>query len=154
VAKPHQRATLLPAILVLIAVAACDDTSSPTGPLRGSLSSGAIITGRVSGVDLTAPDRHRITPPAITRTGSDTLRVTIQGTDISTIVDGAGGFTLANVPLGMVTLIFQNHTVSASIRLLNVTAGDDITIDVFLDGTSARVVRFTGTRVEIDDTTP
>jgi hypothetical protein len=154
VAKAHQRATLLPAMLLLIAVAACDDTSSPTGPLQGRLSSGAIITGRVSGLDLTSPDRNRITPPAITRTGSDPLRVTIQDTNISTIVDGAGGFTLANVPLGMVTLIFQNQTLSASLRLLNVTAGDDITIDVFLDGTSARVVRFTGTRVEIDDTAP
>ena len=147
----RSRLRLLPAVLVVIAGAACDDSSSLTGPSHGRLASGAIISGRVSGSDAPASDSTRITPPAISRTGSNLLRITIQGTNVSTMADGAGHFTLTNVPLGTVTLLFEDRNVSASITLGNVGVGDNITIDVRLDGTSARVVSFTGTRVGIDD---
>jgi uncharacterized protein DUF5666 len=65
--------------------------------------------------------------------------VTISGTNISTTVDGSGQFTLTGVPPGTVTLQFSGPGVSASITLSGVTATDQITIDVTLNGSSARV---------------
>ena len=60
------------------------------------------------------------------------------GTNISTMVDGAGQFTMNGVPPGAVTLTFTGEGVSASLTLNNVNAGDEIRIDVRLNGNSAR----------------
>lgn len=135
IAQLHLR--LLPAILVLIAGAACGDSSSslsPTGPAR--LASGAIIRGRVSGVALSSSTIDATTAAS---NGSTTLRVTINGTNISTMVDGAGQFTLTGVPPGTVTLTFTGNNVIASITLNNVNVGDEIRIEIRLNGTSARI---------------
>src|SRR5262245_56129989 len=132
---------LLPAILFAIVVAACGDSSSSlTGP-SGDGSRGATITGRVSGVSLrsAAPAVNGITSTTASTNGSTTLRVTIQGTNISTRVDGTGQFTMDGVPPGTVTLTFAGEGVSASITLNNVAAGDEIRIEVRLNGTSARI---------------
>lgn len=142
-AKAQLRLRRLPAMLILLACAACEDSSSSlTGPSRtDNLTSGAIITGRVSGIGLTAPTQNPITPTTTATNGSTGVRVTIQGTNISTMVDGAGQFTLTGVPPGTVTLTFTNNSVSASITLDNVSVGDEIRIDVRLNssGTAARV---------------
>jgi hypothetical protein len=142
VAIAQQRLRLLPAILVLIACAACEDSSSSlAGPSRGSLASGAIITGRVSGVALTATALNEITSTTAARGEPTRLRVTIQGTNISTMVDGAGQFTLIDVPPGTVTLTFTGNNITASITLDNVSVGDEIRVEVRLNstGTSARI---------------
>ena len=55
------------------------------------------------------------------------------------MVDGAGQFTLNGVPPGTVTLTFTGNNVSASITLNNVAVGDEIQIEIRLNGTSARV---------------
>jgi hypothetical protein len=55
------------------------------------------------------------------------------------MVDGAGQFTLNGVPPGTVTLTFTGNNVSASITLNNVSAGEEIQIEIRLNGTSARV---------------
>jgi hypothetical protein len=80
-----------------------------------------------------------------------TLRVTINGTNISTMVDGAGQFTMNGVPPGTVTLTFTGEGVSASITLNNVNAGDEIRIDVRLNGNSARIESETRRQGDDDD---
>ena len=140
-AKAQLHLRLLPAILALIACAACGESSSslsPTAPTRnGGLASGAVITGRVSGIGLSPSSIDATTAATSTST---TLKVTIAGTNISTMVDGAGQFTLNGVPPGTVTLTFTGNNVSASITLNNVAVGDEIQIEIRLNGgTSARV---------------
>src|SRR5262245_11476981 len=132
---------LLPAILVAILVPACGD-GSLTGPSRNG-TSGASISGRVSGVSTvraTAPTLNGLTSTTGASTSSaTTLRVTIQGTNISSTVDGSGQFAMTGVPPGTVTLTFTGEGVSASITLNNVQAGDDIRIEVRINGSSARI---------------
>jgi hypothetical protein len=56
------------------------------------------------------------------------------------MVDGTGQFTLNGVPPGTVTLTFTGDGgLSASITLNNVSAGDEIRIDVRLNGSNARI---------------
>jgi hypothetical protein len=131
---------LLPAILVAIVTAACGDSSaSLDGPSGVSRGSGAVITGRVSGVSLRSTTFDGTASTTGSTTGATTLRVTIAGTNISTMVDGTGQFTMNGVPPGTVTLTFTGEGVSASITLNNVNAGDEIRIEVRLNGNSARI---------------
>lgn len=133
-AQPHRR--LLAVVMCLIAFAACDDndfaSSNPTGPsftgrlsgppITGSLSSGAVISGRVSGItsNLTTDQTSGLTAP----------RVGIAPPGISTVVGRDGDFTLTGVPAGNVTLIFSSNGVSAGIILTNVRLDDLIVLDV------------------------
>lgn len=122
-------------IAMLATSIACGNASgslSPTGPSGGSTTS-AVITGRVKG--MTSP----ITADSFAPLGTSSLHVTISGTNISSTVDGTGQFTLTGVPPGTVTLQFSGPGVSASITLSGVTAGEQISIDVTLNGTSAHV---------------
>jgi len=128
------------AILVAIVVAACGNSSaSLDGPSGVSRANGAVITGRVSGVSLRASTLDGTASSTGSAAAATTLRVTINGTNISTMVDGAGQFTMNGVPPGTVTLTFTGEGVSASITLNNVNAGDEIRIDVRLSGNSARI---------------
>jgi hypothetical protein len=140
VAIAQLRLRLLPALLLVIACTACGESSaslSPTGLTRnGGAARGAVITGRVSGVGLSP---STIDPTTAASSTSTTLRVTISGTNISTMVDGTGQFALNGVPPGTVTLTFTGNNVSASITLNNVAVGDEIRIEIRLNGTSARV---------------
>jgi uncharacterized protein DUF5666 len=122
-------------IALLATSLACGNASgslSPTGPSGGG-SGGAVITGRVRGMSTPA------TSDSFAPLATSSLHVTISGTNISSTVNGAGQFTLTGVPPGTVTLQFSGPGVSASITLSGVTAGEQITIDVTLNGTSARV---------------
>jgi len=67
------------------------------------------------------------------------------------MVDGAGQFTMNGVPPGAVTLTFTGEGVSASITLNNVNAGDEIRIEVRLDGNSARIESETRRQGDDDD---
>ena len=122
-------------IALLATSVSCGNASgslSPTGP-SGVGSGGAVITGRVRGMNTPA------TSDSFAPLATSSLHVTISGTNISSTVNGAGQFTLTGVPPGTVTLQFSGPGVSASITLSGVTAGEQITIDVTLNGTSARV---------------
>jgi len=122
-------------VAVLATSVACGNASgslSPTGP-SASGSGGAMISGRVRG--LSTP----ITADSFAPLATSSVRVTITGTNISSTVDGAGQFTLTGVPPGNVTLQFTGPGVSASITLTGVTADQQITIDVTLNGSSARL---------------
>jgi hypothetical protein len=142
VARAHLHMRLVLAILVATVIAACGDSSAslsgPSGVARGSVN-GAVITGRVSGISLRASTFDGIAATTGTTAGATTLRVTIAGTNISTMVDGTGQFTMNGVPPGTVTLTFAGEGVSASITLNNVNAGDEIRIDVRLNGANARI---------------
>jgi hypothetical protein len=67
------------------------------------------------------------------------------------MVDGAGQFTLTGVPPGAVTLTFTGNGVSASITLNNVDVGDEIRIEIRLNGTSARIESERRRRDDDDD---
>lgn len=145
---------LLLALLIATVIAACGDSSAslngPSGVARGS-ANGAVITGRVSGVSLRASTFDGLDSTTAATTGSTTLRVTIAGTNISTMVDGTGQFTMNGVPPGTVTLNFAGDGVSASITLNNVNAGDEIRIEVRLNGSNARIESENRHRGDDDD---
>jgi len=145
---------LLLALLVATVIAACGDSSAslggPSGVARGSVN-GAVITGRVSGVSLRASTFDGLDSTTAATTGATRLRVTIAGTTISTMVDGTGQFTMNGVPPGTVTLTFAGDGVSASITLNNVSAGDEIRIEVRLNGSNARIESENRHRGDDDD---
>jgi hypothetical protein len=102
--------------------------------------------GQVSGAS--APIATRDTSGAIgTRETSVTfgtlatssITVKITGTNISTVTDGQGQFTLTGVPPGNVQLEFSGQGVNAKIVISGVSAEDEINISVTLNGNNARV---------------
>lgn len=127
------------AVAIAMAGAACGNSSaSLTGP-SGSGSgggSGARITGRVSGLSglaATAP------ATAFRPMAETSVRVTINGTGLSTTVDGSGNFTLTEVPPGTVQLTFSGPALNASLTLSGVQDGDQIQIEVRIEGGSAKI---------------
>ena len=84
-------------------------------------STGAVITGRISGIDLSQSGQSGgVTAP----------RVGIAPPGISTVVGRDGNFTLTGVPPGTVTLIFSDNGISAGILLTNVGVNQLIVLDV------------------------
>jgi len=134
IAQLHLR--LLAIVFCVIAFTACDDndnfaSSNPSGPTFtnrlsgppsiGSVSTGAVISGRISGNDLTQSNQSGgVTAP----------RVGIAPPGISTVVGSDGNFTLSGVPPGTVTLIFSDNGVSVGILLTNVGVNQLIVLDV------------------------
>jgi hypothetical protein len=120
--------------MCLIASTACDDNdlapANPTAPTFtnrlsgpptvGSVSSGAVITGRIIGSDLSGFTQSRLTAP----------RIGIAPPGISTVAGRDGSFTLAGVPPGNVTLIVTDNGVSTGILLTNVGVNQLIFLDV------------------------
>ena len=132
-AQLHLR--LLAIVFGVIAFAACDDNDNfaptrPTGPTFtnrlsgppsiGSVSTGTVISGRVTGFDTLTGQTGGVTAP----------RVGIAPPGISTVVGRDGNFTLSGVPPGTVTLIFSDNGVSAGILLTNVGVNQLIVLDV------------------------
>ena len=127
---------LIPRALLIVAAltAACSSDSSPTSPTGSRTSRGAVISGRVTGASSRAAATDVSTTMATSR-----LTVTVVGTDISTVVDGDGEFTLTRVPPGDVQLRFAAPGVSATVMLAGVSATDRITVTISLNGNSARL---------------
>jgi hypothetical protein len=131
----RRRSYVILAAALAAAVAACN--GSPTGPSGG----GAQISGRVTNVGsvgsrssvsgLTALTTSTST---VASNGSSTLKVTINGTNISSEIDGGGRFELNGVPPGTVEMTFSGEGVSATLRLSGIEEGDHIEIEVRLDG--------------------
>ena len=135
---------LLAIVFCVIALAACDDNDNiaPTGPTGppftnrltgppsiGSVSTGAVITGRVTGTNFNQSTQSSLTAP----------RVGIGPPGISTVVGADGNFTLTGVPPGSVTLVFTENGVSAGILLTNVGVNQLIVLDVRVDNGVATI---------------
>lgn len=126
--------------------AACSSDSSPTSPTGSGRSRGAVITGRVTGMSSRAASSDTATTMATSR-----VTVTVVGTDISTVVDGGGEFTLTGVPPGDVQLRFVGQGVSATVTLTGVSATDRITVTIALNGNAARLESERRQRDDDDD---
>jgi|SoiMetStandDraft_2_1073263.scaffolds.fasta_scaffold22584_3 uncharacterized protein DUF5666/carboxypeptidase family protein len=125
------------AVAIAVAGAGCGNSSaSLTGPSGSGGGSGARITGRVSGISGLAA----MAPATAIRPMAETsVRVTINGTGLSTTVDGNGNFTLTEVPPGTVQLTFSGPGLNASITLSGVQDGDQIQVEVRIEGGSAKI---------------
>lgn len=132
--------TLAVTCLVLpLAVAAACSNGAPLSPSADG--AGATVTGRVttsgaaslSSVNLKAP---LAAPPDA---GAHALTVNVVGTTISSPVDGAGAFTLSNVPAGVRKLRFKGDAIDALTEPLEMDEGDEIELDVQV-GPSAAVI--------------
>ena len=127
------QAAVLAALSIVASACSQDGTSSPTGPSTAGRR-GAVIDGRVTGI------ASRATAPGVSGTmATSSVTVTIAGTDISTVVDGDGDFTLTGVPPGDVQLRFAGNGVNATVTLTGVQATDHITVRIALNGNGARL---------------
>ena len=115
---------------------------SATGP---SGSSGAVISGRVNVTGSAALHTSARFPLALAvavplaNSSSSTVTVTIEGTNISSTVDGSGNFTLTNVPAGTVQLHFQGRGADAMLTISGIQSDDNLQITVTLNGRDARL---------------
>jgi hypothetical protein len=128
------------AAVAVAAVAACN--GSVSGPSGG----GAQISGRVTNVaaagspaSVSSLTALTTGTPTVASNGSSTLKVTINGTNISSEIDGGGRFELNGVPPGTVEMTFSGDGVSATLRLSGIEEGDHIEIEVRLDGNRVMV---------------
>jgi hypothetical protein len=140
------RLFLLTAVLFIASACSNDGASSPTGPSVNGRSRGAVISGRVTGMSARATAADTSGMMATSR-----VTVTVAGTDISTVVDGNGEFTLTGVPPGDVQLRFAGNGVSASVTLSGVSATDRITVTISLNGNGARIDSERRNRGDDDD---
>ena len=146
----HFRVLLLAIFTAVAAACGSNASLSPTAPsVTRAGASGAVIIGQVSGAS--APITTRDTSSAIgTRDTSGTfgtfgtlatssITVKITGTNISTVTDGQGQFTLTGVPPGDVQLEFSGQGTNAKIVISGVSAQDEIRISITLNGNNAHV---------------
>jgi hypothetical protein len=114
---------------------ACGGGSAPTGPSNtgnGPISGpSATITGSVQGA----------TGSALTSASSGAalsgVTVSVMGTNLSTNVDGAGRFTLANVPTGTVQLQLTGGGANATVTLSSVEPSQIVDVVLAVSGSSA-----------------
>ncbi len=122
-------------VAVTILLSACSGrVSSPVSPSSLAPSPAPPTTGAT----LFGNVRLAATAPAV-GSASDPLKVQVVGTDLVAVVSAAGQFTLADVPPGQVSLRFTGGGVDATVTIAQVGAGETITINVVVLGTSAVV---------------
>jgi uncharacterized protein DUF5666 len=145
---PVKRLCSIAAAALCIIAAACSSNGSPTTPSHTARAGGATIVGHVTGFSSSTNSQRHLdgsssvgTPNALTFTenASTTLTVTVNGTNITSNVDGNGNFQLTGVPPGDVTLTFSGAGANATITLNNVAANAQISITVTLNGNSAKL---------------
>jgi len=108
--------------------------SSPSSPSASG--SGATITGSLtSGSGAAAMSSlHTTNSPA-----GMGMTVTIVGTSMSTIVDGAGQFTLRSVRGGNITIRFSGNGMNGDIDLDEVDDSENITLTLTVNGASVEL---------------
>ena len=147
-AVPVRKLYPIVVVTAVFVVAAACSSNSPSSPSHLDRAQGATIIGHVNGFSsANNTQRHldgsssvgNTTGLTFTENASTTLTVTINGTNITSNVDGNGNFELTGVPPGDVTLKFTGSGVNASITLTNVPASAQINITVTLNGNSAKL---------------
>lgn len=136
------RLGLFVAVALAVSAFACSGESGSMSPTSPSGARGAQIVGRVSGVSMSSTaslNGLSASPLTQTTSSSGALKVSVNGTNIETMVDGTGHFTLNGVPSGTIVLNFTGRGVNASVTIRGVNTGDQIDIDVRLDNGSARL---------------
>ena len=134
---PRHYLTFLASVLVAFVVTACRGEGTFSSPVGPSSSSGATISGTISG--------SAVSTPRILDSGSFSLMdargvtVSVVGTGISTSADNGGKFTLTNVPAGTVQLNFTGPGSNATVTLTGVGPDDRVQIAVTVNGNSAHV---------------
>jgi hypothetical protein len=123
------------ACVALLGATAC--SGSPTDP--SALSSGATISGLVSGIS-SAGSSSSTSLPRAAASSSSGLAVAIEGTDRSAAVDASGHFQFTDVPPGDVRLRFSGNDVNATILIANVGSGEQIAIQVSVGGGTAALI--------------
>ncbi len=126
-------------VLVASVAVGCGSSASlsPTGPGPAAGSSAQIV-GTVNG-SAAAPSAPADASGAMTL--GSTLTVSVAGTSVAAPVDANGQFVLNNVPSGDLVLQFSGPGVDARVTITGVTTGDQIHLDVLVNGTNASVMR-------------
>ncbi len=130
--------------IVTLAVPACSKNTVPTAPSNsatggastpsGGISGGATITGIV----VTGTTSAAMALPASLRTiGGPNVRVSVSGTSVSSLVDGAGNFELQNVPPGDQTLVISGGGFSAQLTITGVGMHEEIHVTILANGSTA-----------------
>jgi len=129
-----RRAIILLALVpFLSALSACGSSSTNSPAAPSSTGNGAVINGSLtSGLGAaTMSSVHTTNSPA-----GMGLTVTIVGTSMSTTVNGAGQFTLRNVPAGHVTVRFSGNGMNGDVDLDDVGDSETITLTLTVNGAS------------------
>ena len=131
-----RRAILLSLVLLapLLGGASCGSSSSPSSP--SAPGSGAVISGSLTSGSGAATMSSVHTTASAVGTG---VTVTITGTSMSTTVDGAGTFTLRNVPSGNVVLHFNGNDMNGDVDLDDVADAENITLTLTVSGGSVEL---------------
>jgi hypothetical protein len=128
---------LFTALTLTLAVAACGSATSPTSPAAandpGPSASTAAIHGTIAGGGTSAALFNT------TNGAGAGMTVTVQGTNITTTVNGAGQFQLTSIPAGTTVLVFNGVGANAQLNLGTLLAGQTTTITVVINGTSAEL---------------
>lgn len=122
---------------VILATAGCgggsSSATSPEAPDAGvAPRGGATIAGTVlSGSAAALP---------VGASSVKGLRVSVTGTSVQAVTDGAGRFTLQGVPAGRVELRFEGSGVDARLTLDGLQSGQTLTVTVRVTGSSASLI--------------
>lgn len=129
--RTHSSVPLLGIAFASVWAAACGSTPAAveTGgvTIEGTVASGA----GASSADVTAQSNSA---------GSKALRVSIEGTSLSSTTDAQGRFRLTGAPDGSATLRFEGTGVDARLTIGGLVDGQVLTITVAVAGSSATLI--------------
>lgn len=132
--KRHRMKRLSVALSIAFAIAACGGASSPTSPSAAAnatpTATTAVINGTVGSGAIGALFET-------THGAGAGMTVTVQGTTITTTVNGAGQFQLTSVPAGTTVLVFNGVGANAQLNIGELLAGQTVTIAVVVNGVDA-----------------
>src|SRR5688500_14874098 len=140
---------LLTALLLTLAAGACGGSSSPTAPAAAANTPTSPNTTTIHGTVAGAGSSAALFS---TNNGAGAgMTVTVEGTTITTTVNGASQFTLTEVPAGTVVLRFNGVGANAALTVQNLIAGLPTTITVIVNGVDATLEeKTTGSDKEIE----
>jgi len=131
------RTNLIFALFGALVLAGCGGKGSPMGPSDPTVPT--TLVGNVHGVVVEGTSATTATTQAVGDAFVN-LKVSVEGHGLSAMTDSVGGFVLANVPAGAVTLRFEAAGVNARLGGLTVANGQTLSIRVGVAGNSATLL--------------